>query len=332
MGPAGTVLEQCMHSAGIIRAEVYLTNVVKEQPPKNNIAPYFNTRTGAFTGKGMTCVKELQEELEGLTGPVVLIPLGKTASAAVTGEHEIGKWRGSILESRILPGVKAIPALHPATVLYANFMDRYLIVEDFKRAVTESAFKDLRLPEYTFILEPSFDTSMMYLEELSKKGEAVSWDIETVNDEVYCMAFAPDVHSSICIPVAEFTPQQERMLWQEASRLLSNPDIPKIGQNLIFDIFFTMEHNHIITKGPIYDTMIAHSLIYPDLKKGLATLCSLHTRQPYYKDDGKIWKQGYVDKTGKRKFQRYNCLDTTTARVVWNELEPQLGDEYQWIR
>ena len=50
----------------------------------------------------------------------------------------------------------------------------------------------------------------------------------------------------------------------------------------------------IFVKGRIEDTMIAHSLMYPDFGMGLAYLTSLYTDQPFYKD---MVKMGDVEKT-----------------------------------
>jgi uracil-DNA glycosylase family 4 len=47
-GPAGTVLESCLHAAGLIRSDVYLTNVIKTK--SNRAGIYANTEY--FIDKG----------------------------------------------------------------------------------------------------------------------------------------------------------------------------------------------------------------------------------------------------------------------------------------
>ena len=64
VGPAGTVLENCLHAAGIIRSDCYLTNVVKVRPKNNIIDPYFSGTKGTFTAEGMEWVNFLREELD----------------------------------------------------------------------------------------------------------------------------------------------------------------------------------------------------------------------------------------------------------------------------
>src|SRR3989304_1554341 len=70
VGPAGTVLEQCLHAAGLIRSEVYLTNVVKVQPKGNVIDPFFDGKT--FSSEGWAWVESLQEELNTLAPNVIV--------------------------------------------------------------------------------------------------------------------------------------------------------------------------------------------------------------------------------------------------------------------
>ena len=43
-GPAGNLLNECLHAAGIVRSNCYLTNVIKEQPYKNDISQFISLR------------------------------------------------------------------------------------------------------------------------------------------------------------------------------------------------------------------------------------------------------------------------------------------------
>ena len=92
IGPPGTILEQCLHTAGLIRGEVYLTNLIKERPPGGHITPYFNGKT--FSAEGFKWVEILREELDELK-PNIIVACGKTALAALTDETNITGLRGS---------------------------------------------------------------------------------------------------------------------------------------------------------------------------------------------------------------------------------------------
>ena len=45
-GQAGEELDKLLHTAGIMRSEVYVTNVVREQPPNNNIETFIKFGKG----------------------------------------------------------------------------------------------------------------------------------------------------------------------------------------------------------------------------------------------------------------------------------------------
>ena len=91
VGRAGTVLDQCLHSAGLTRSDVYITNLVKTRPPKNNISPWVGK--GGLTEKGKEAASELWEELRGL-GSNVIVTLGNSPTLALTGYQGVTKRRG----------------------------------------------------------------------------------------------------------------------------------------------------------------------------------------------------------------------------------------------
>ena len=41
-GPSGQLLNECLHAAGIVRSNCYLTNVIKEQPYRNDTTQFIS--------------------------------------------------------------------------------------------------------------------------------------------------------------------------------------------------------------------------------------------------------------------------------------------------
>ena len=299
VGPAGTVLEQCLHAAGLIRSEMYLTNVVKIRPKNNDISSYFNGRT--FSAAGMEWVNILREELNG-HGCNVIVACGATAMAALTGKYQITKLRGYVFESiELNPMRKVIPTIHPAAALYDRkggakgslatsefkpYLYRHVIAVDFKKAKIESASRELMRPKRKLIYE--FDTVSEVLNWLSyyEKQPIVSFDIEVLNYEISCISFSSDPLLACSIPLAgRWSEENELIIWRGIQRVLGNPNSTKVGQNLIFDIHFLLTRCGIEVRGPIDDTMIAHSIMYPELPKGLGFLGSIYCgAQEYWKD------------------------------------------------
>ena len=78
--------------------------------------------------------------------------------------------------------------------------------------------------------------------------------------------------------------EEETLLWKLIADLLEDPKVEKVGQNLPFDITFLALQNNIHVAGKIHDTMIEHSIMYPDFEKSLGFLASIYTDVGYWKD------------------------------------------------
>lgn len=287
VGPAGTVLEQCLHSAGLIRSECYLTNVVKVQPRGNDITPYFIPTKGVFTPAGQEWVAKLLEELDG-TECNVVVACGATALAALTGLSKIQKYRGYFFESKGLADVrKVLPTIHPAAALRGQYIFRHIIASDLRKARDHQGTRILQRPQRQLVFEYGNVGEVLEWLAYFEKQDVVSVDIEVMNFAVSCIGFAssPTVACSIPISGNTWSEMEELEIWRGIQRVLENPASTKVMQNGIFDIQFLLNECGVEVRGPIHDTMMAHSCIYPELLKGLGFLGSLYCgTQMYWKD------------------------------------------------
>jgi uracil-DNA glycosylase len=337
MGPAGTVLDQCLHAAGIIRRQCYFVTVFPEQVKKNARTGEIKNMDGevlwnvkgGFSDAGKVaaygCIEKVAK-----SGANVIVPLGSTALSLFSSERSILKWRGSILTAN--NGRKMVPTIHPAAALRGQYLYRHLITHDLRRVRDESTDPEVNLPKRSYIIDPTFDQVIEYLAMCCKQPK-IATDIEVFNHQVSCISFAPSPHEAICVPFLapgmkhRWTEEQETEIWLLIAQILGDPAIMKINQNISFDIGFLLQQNNIITRGPLGDTMIAQHIVYPDFKKGLDMVASIHTREPYWKDDGKLWSKPWVDW---EQFWIYNSKDSAVAFDAWNELEKELDDGYRW--
>jgi DNA polymerase len=115
VGPAGKLLDRALAAAGIDRARVYVTNVVKhfkwEPRGKRRIHAKPNAAEIA------ACRPWLDAELE-LIKPEILVCLGATAAQALLGRtFRVSKERGKFVPSPLAPHVLA--TVHPSAILRA---------------------------------------------------------------------------------------------------------------------------------------------------------------------------------------------------------------------
>lgn len=304
VGHAGSVLDQCLHAAGILRHDIYITNVFKFHPPGNHIEPYFDERTMRFTEQGRPYVEELVDELN-KTQANVLVPAGNVALAAVVGEAppwRINKIRGYVVETRSEVDRKAVPVIHPASALYGGgpkkksgdrispYIQRYYITNDLKKAKAESAYPELRRPVRELLIPSDLKNALEWIDYFNGL-DRLSVDIEVVNFEVSAIGIADSPKQAMSFPLYHniFDEHEECVLLRSLAGLLGNKKIIKVFQNGIFDIHMLATRCGVIvepiTPDMIEDTMIAHSIMFPEMKKALEFLGSLYCgSQEYWKD------------------------------------------------
>ncbi len=311
VGSSGQLLFKLSALAGISRDTSYCTNVVKERPVGNEIGRFIEFRSGRAlpTAEYTKYENALYEELKTVKANV-LVAVGNVALWALCRQVAITKRRGSILTG--VDGRKVIPIIHPAAAL-RQYILQHTIAMDLRRIKAESEYPDIRLPIRQIKLRPSFFDTMQFLDECAA-SELVAYDIEVMREQVSCISFANSPYHVISIPfVSEgadyFTPDQEIAIWKKIDAILSNPEIKKVGQNICFDSTFLFQRLGIMTRN-MEDTMIGQAICYPDFPKGLDFITSMHTREPYYKDEGKKWfKLGGSE----ADFWLYNAKDSAVC-------------------
>ena len=113
VGNAGKLLDELLEEAGIDRSKVYVTNVVKVRPTKEDGGRLQNRPPRA--GEVREGVEILREELD-LIKPEALVLLGTTpAKALIKKSFTLKSERGRLLDSEL--GLPALATYHPAYLL-----------------------------------------------------------------------------------------------------------------------------------------------------------------------------------------------------------------------
>jgi uracil-DNA glycosylase len=345
-GPSGKLFNHLLHESGLVRAEAYLLNVwpfmVYKQDKGSSVYIYdqyddllWSNRRG-FTEKGLEEAWPTVQLLE-RSGANCIVPLGGVALSLLFGDSRIGKWRGSILTANSsyvqgtrLVGRKVVGTYHPAFVIRGQYLATYAIIHDMKRAKEESRSPTVALPRRELIIDPSYPEVMAFQRDMMR-ARRVGHDIEVLNSQISCMCYSPEPDMSMCVPILDrsgrqnrWNEEQETEIWLNHQKIMKNPKIQKINHAILFDTSFEFEQNNITTSLENADcSMTAWRVVNTDFPKGLDYVCSILTREPYYKDDGKIWKKPWVDI---ERFWRYNALDGAIAVECWDEMQEELQD------
>jgi uracil-DNA glycosylase family 4 len=336
-GPAGDELDKDLNSAGIPRSQCYITNTFKDLDFPLEYYVTFKRGSVVYSADGLEYLQILKEELLRCKANVI-VAVGGVALHALCDRTGIMKWRGSIIESTLVPGKKVVPMIHPSTVIPPKnqFLNKRLIIFDLIRALEQSQFPEIRLTPRTVLIEPSYFDCIRYLEFLEEKGLSgtiIDFDIEVYKEEISCISFAYSPDHSISIPFIKadrdgtmidyFTPDQEMKVWQGIAKLLENPLIIKRGQNLAFDCTILLAKMGIKVHN-VRDIMVNQKIIMPDYKVGLDFTTSIHTDIPYYKDDGKKW---FKIGGSWRTFWHYNGMDSIATAAIEPEQTKEIAQQ-----
>lgn len=253
-GASGQELNRMLQDAGILRSEVYVTNVVNYRPAENNLRTWI-----AFTKKDRTAAhvefrgfwvlpivvqghKDLLAEIT-LVRPNIIITFGNLALWALcTGQIKMGKngpsgihkWRGSQLAADQgiggIPGdsadggtsrPKVIPTYHPAAVL-REWSWRRITVNDLRRAKRHAESRAYSPPAWAFQLKPSFQQvteTLSFLLSLAELNDLwLDFDIETKVNNIACLGISWTRLDGLCIPF--MTTSNRAGYWSEEEESL----------------------------------------------------------------------------------------------------------------
>ncbi|TVZ16702.1 DNA polymerase I [Maribacter sp. MAR_2009_72] len=114
----------------------------------------------------------------------------------------------------------------------------------------------------------------LFLQNLMKQP-SVCFDTETtglnpITAELVGIAFSWEATKGFYIPFPDNKDETQKLL-EELRPFFESETIEKIGQNLKYDIKVLDKYN-IDVKGPLFDTMLAHYLINPDMRHNMDVL------------------------------------------------------------
>jgi len=332
VGPAGNLLNEVLRYAEIERADCYITNVVKYRPPNNDLK-----KLNLIGYSVESFLPQLDEEIRAIN-PNVVFALGATALSVLTGMNGITTYRGSIYPS-IRTGHKTIASIHPAAILHGdegssgNYKDLFLLKRDAVRVKEQSLFPEIRRPDRSIVCVNNSNQVATWIERnknnppnsiidksrFIRRRRAVV-DIETWKTFPLLFGMACNSWDAISIPLFsnQIPPSDLAYIWYMILEFLSESDI--IGQNLKYDVKRSRAVG--ISFEVWFDLMQAwHTIGFAELRKDLATLCSLLTEEPYYKSEGKEYNP-LKDKI--EVWMRYNGKDCYTEWECYERLHEML--------
>ena len=195
-----------------------------------------------------------------------------------------------------------------------------------------SSFESLKTTTHNYKLVEN-EEEMHQLCEFFRTKEILSLDTETtstsaIDAELVGLSFSVAPHEAFYVPVSANREEALRIV-NIFKTLYEDPKILKVGQNLKYDLEVLRNYN-IHLAGPMWDTMIAHYLIQPELRHNMDFMAeTLLSYQTVHIDEligPKGKKQRSMRELSPQEVYEYACEDADITLQLKNKLEPMLKE------
>ncbi|CAK7048317.1 MAG: DNA polymerase I [Parabacteroides sp.] len=143
------------------------------------------------------------------------------------------------------------------------------------------------------------------------------------------MSFAIKENEAWYVPVPAKREEADKVI-APFSPALQNPKIQKIGQNIKFDILVLRKYK-IKVAGPLFDTMIAHYLMNPELRHGMDYLAETYLKYKTVRIEELIGPRGKKQLTMRdvpvQQITEYAAEDADVTLKLKNYFAPLLKEE-----
>ncbi len=193
-----------------------------------------------------------------------------------------------------------------------------------------SSFDTLKTVEHEYKLIENEEEMRQLCDFLFTK-EIISLDTETtsthpIDAELVGLSFSVEPHKAFYVSIPANREEALKIL-EIFKPLYEDPKILKVGQNLKYDLEVLRNYN-IRLQGPMWDTMIAHYLIQPELRHNMDFMAEAYLNYKTVHIDELIVPRGKNQRSMRdlspTLVYEYACEDADITLQLKNKLEPEL--------
>ena len=195
-----------------------------------------------------------------------------------------------------------------------------------------SSFETLKTVAHEYKLVDNED-DLLKLCELFRTKEFLSLDTETtstvaIDAELVGLSFSVKEHEAFYVPIPAEREKAQHIV-NIFKPLYEDEHILKIGQNLKYDLEVLRNYG-VELKGPMWDTMIAHYLIQPELRHNMDYMAEIYLHYQTVHIDELIGAKGKNQRSMRdldpKDVYEYACEDADITLQLKNKLEPELKE------
>ena len=195
-----------------------------------------------------------------------------------------------------------------------------------------SSFESLKTVTHDYQLIENKD-DILKLRDFLLTNKILSLDTETtstspIEAELVGLSFSVKEHQAFYVPVPEDRTEAQQVV--EIFRpVYEHPDIFKVGQNIKYDMQVLANYG-IELQGRLWDTMIAHYLIQPELRHNMDIMAEAYLNYKTIHIDELIGPRGKSQKSMRdlspKEVYEYAAEDADITLQLKNKLEPLLKE------
>ncbi len=201
-----------------------------------------------------------------------------------------------------------------------------------EQAETASGKMDIHSTQHSYNLVDTDEKREKLISELEKQA-SFCFDTETTGlnanaSELVGMSFSWQPHEAYYVPLPE-TYHDSLAIVALFKPVFENIKIQKVGQNLKFDISILKWYD-VVVQGPMFDTMLAHYLIQPDMRHGMDLLAETYLNYKPVAIEELIGKKGVnqlsMRTVDREKIKEYAAEDADVTLQLKQVFEPMLSE------
>ena len=175
------------------------------------------------------------------------------------------------------------------------------------------------------------EADMQALVTLLSTADVISLDTETtstnaIEAQLVGLSFAIEEKKAYYVPVPEQADEAQNIV-NRFKAIYENPNTLKVGQNIKYDLEVLRNYG-IALQGPLFDTMVAHYLLQPELRHNMDFMAEVYLNYETVHIDALIGPKGKAQKNMRElapsEVYAYACEDADITLQLKNVLQPKL--------
>ena len=208
--------------------------------------------------------------------------------------------------------------------LFAEFTDEGTSDSKF------STLKSLNALNFDYQLIDTESKRLEFIQNIKTKDffslDTETTDIDPIHAELVGMSFSYNENQAFYVPIPAEREEALKIV-NEFKEVLENEQTLKIGQNIKYDIL-ALSNYGIQVKGPMFDTMIAHYVLQPELRHNMDYLAEVYLNYRTIPIEDLIGSKGKNQKNMRdlspEAIYKYACEDADITLKLKSVLEKEL--------